>query len=218
MDLTRPAILWDMDGTLVDSEPLHEAALVQALRHVDLSPPEEFHKHIVGRDAREVHAWCRQHLGLELELRDWLRLKYRTYFASVARLKPRSGAVDLFNELSTEGFAQAVVSNSDRMIVSANLDTVGLTDPGLITVSRNDVRDGKPLPEPYLRAAWLLQVDPKDCVVVEDSVTGAKAGLAAGMRTLFWPQTEMTVPEGAEPVVDLADLATSLRESGRSWP
>ncbi|MEZ5931806.1 MAG: HAD family phosphatase [Alphaproteobacteria bacterium] len=215
MDGTRPAILWDMDGTLVDSEPLHEAALVSALGTQGLTPPPDFHDHIVGRDAREVHRWCQHHLGLSLPLRDWLRLKYRVYFATVETLKPRSGAVDLFHRLREDGYRQAIVSNSDRMVVSANLDAVGLSDPGLITISRNDVRDGKPGGEPYLRAAWLLGADPKDCLVVEDSTTGAKAGLAAGMRTLFWPQTDLTAPKGAVAVPSLDRLEAIIMENVR---
>ncbi len=208
----RPTILWDVDGTLVDSEPLHEAALIKALHDLGLEPPADFHQHIVGRDAREVHQWCRRHLGLDLDLRDWLQRKYRTYFASAANLKPRAGAVALFHELREEGYDQAIVSNSDRMVVNANLDAVGLSEPGLITVSRNDVRDGKPGPEPYLRAAWLLRTDPGRCRVVEDSVTGAKAGLAAGMRTMFWPESDAVTPEGAERMSDLAHLAAVIRE------
>lgn len=212
MALKRTAILWDVDGTLVDSEPLHEAALVQALHDLGLTPPADFHRHIVGRDAEDVHRWCCEHLGLTLDLRSWLQMKYRTYLASVASLEPRSGAVELFHQLRADGYAQAIVSNSDRMIVNANLDAVGLNDPGLISVSRNDVRNGKPGPEPYLRAAWLLRAEPEHCLAVEDSVTGAKASLGAGMRTMFWPEQDMITPEGAERMSDLAHLVTVIRE------
>lgn len=208
----RNAVLWDVDGTLIDSEPLHEAALVQALHDLGLTPPADLHGHIVGRDARHVHNWCCENLGLTLDLGAWLHRKYRTYLASVASLEPRPGAVELFHQLRAEGYAQAIVSNSDRIIVNANLDAVGLNEPGLVTVSRNDVRTGKPGPEPYTRAAWLLQIDPGSCQVVEDSVTGAKAGLAAGMRTLFWPETDLATPEGAERISDFAHLADAIRK------
>lgn len=212
MDVKRPAILWDMDGTLVDSEPLHEQALVSALRDQGLTPSPEFHDHIVGRDAREVHRWCQDHLGLSLPLRDWLRLKYQVYFKAVEGLQARDGAVGFFLRLREEGYLQAVVSNSDRLVVNANLDAAGMSDSGMITISRNDVREGKPRGEPYLRAAWLLEVDPEDCLVVEDSATGARAGLAAGMRTAFWPQTEMAAPEGAIAVSSLAELESLIIE------
>lgn len=216
MAFDRKAVLWDVDGTLVDSEPLHEAALVQALHDLGLTPPVDFHRHIIGRDAREIYAWCRERLDLDIDLHDWLRRKYQTYFVLVAGLEPRSGAVDLFHRLRAEGYAQAIVSNSDRLVVNANLDAVGLAEPGLISISRNDVREGKPAPEPYLRAAWLLNAEPADCLVVEDSVTGAQAGLDAGMRTLFWPQRGATTAGGATTTGEASTAGEALTAGGAS--
>ncbi len=212
MNSTMPVILWDVDGTLVDSEPLHEVALLQTLGSLGITPPDDFHENMIGKDALEVHLWCRDNLGLELDLQAWLHRKYQSYFAGTANLKPRDGAVDMFHKLQSEGYRQAIVSNSDRLVVHANLAAVGLNEPGLISVSRNDVRIGKPGPEPYLRAAWLLQVEPENCLVVEDSVTGATAGLAAGMHTMFWPEIEMKTPDGAECMSDLAHLAAVITE------
>lgn len=73
------------------------------------------------------------------------------------------------------------------MLLEANLRALGLQDPQLVSVSANDVREGKPDPEPYLRAAWLLRVTPDHAIVVEDSPTGARAALAADMRVIAWP-------------------------------
>ncbi len=107
------------------------------------------------------------------------------------------------------GVVQAVVSNSDRLIVDANLGAVGIVEPGFKTVSRNDVAEGKPHPEPFLRAAWLTGIDPADTVVMEDSFTGARAGLAAGMRTIFWPERPMQGLEGSLE----ADTAEDVRRA-----
>jgi HAD superfamily hydrolase (TIGR01509 family) len=208
----RPAILWDMDGTLVDSEPLHCASLLSALERQGLVPPSGFHDDLVGRDAEEEHDWCRRRLGLALDLRAWLQQRYQAYFELIADLRPREGALDLLQELRLAGHAQAIVSNSDRLVVDRNLDAVGLLEPGLVTVSRNDVRQGKPDPEPYRRAAWLLQAAPEDCLVIEDSTTGAVAGLTAGMRVVFWPQTDLPTPKGAERIDHIEALATLIRD------
>jgi beta-phosphoglucomutase-like phosphatase (HAD superfamily) len=78
------------------------------------------------------------------------------------------------------------------------------------TVSRNDVREGKPHPEPFLRAAWLAGVDPGDAVAVDDSWTGATAALAAGMKTIFWPENPMAGPEGAINLNSIAELRAEL--------
>jgi beta-phosphoglucomutase-like phosphatase (HAD superfamily) len=77
-------------------------------------------------------------------------------------------------------------------------------------VSRNDVREGKPDPEPFLRAAWLTGIKPRNVAVMEDSYTGATAGLAAGMKTIFWPEKPMAGPPGALVANSAADVRKLL--------
>ena len=173
------AVYWDMDGTLVDSEPLHDQALSAALESVGIEPPADLHERVLGQAARPVYDMMRRDLGLKLPFDDWIRRKYDFYL------------------LQRAGVVQAVVSNSDRLIIDANLGAVGIVEPGMKTVSRNDVRQGKPHPEPFLRAAWLTEVDPAETFVMEDSVTGATAGLAAGMKTIFWPERPTAGPRDA---------------------
>jgi beta-phosphoglucomutase-like phosphatase (HAD superfamily) len=204
------AVFWDMDGTLTDSEPLHEAALIAALRSAGVTPPSDLHERVLGISAWPVYEMLRDEHGLALPFDEWIVRKYDHYWPLVDGLKPRPGAVEIFNELRALGVAQAVVSNSDRMVVDANLSAVGLAYPGMRTVSRNDVREGKPHPEPFLRAAWLAGVDPGDAVAVDDSWTGATAALAAGMKTIFWPEKPMAGPEGAINLNSIAELRAEL--------
>jgi beta-phosphoglucomutase-like phosphatase (HAD superfamily) len=72
------------------------------------------------------------------------------------------------------------------------------------------VVDGKPLPEPFLRAAYLAGVDPADAFAVDDSLTGAMAGLAAGMKTIFWPEAPMQGPPGAIVISSAEELRKQL--------
>ncbi|MFD9901853.1 HAD family hydrolase [Mesorhizobium sp. UC22_110] len=202
--MTPKAVFWDMDGTLVDSEPLHDAALVSAMRSVGLEAPADLHERVLGKTAAFVYDMMRDEFGLTLPFDEWIALKYDYYMANVAGLQPRPGAIEIYQELRALGVPQAVVSNSDRLIVDANLGAVGLSHAGMKTVSRNDVREGKPHPEPFLRAAWLFGVDPGEAVAIDDSVTGAMSGLAAGMKTIFWPERPMPGPDGAV-VIDTAD-------------
>lgn len=208
--MTPKAVFWDMDGTLVDSEPLHEAALVAALRSVGIAPPVDLHERVLGVAAGPVYEMLRSEFGLDLPFDDWIVRKYDHYLPMAATLKPRPGAIEVFNALRALGVQQAVVSNSDRVIVDANLSAVGLIYPGMRTISRNDVREGKPHPEPFLRAAWLARVDPADAVAVDDSVTGATSGLAAGMRTIFWPEAPMAGPPGAVVINSAEELRAQL--------
>ncbi|MCT2576264.1 MAG: HAD family phosphatase [Mesorhizobium sp.] len=208
--MTPKAVFWDMDGTLVDSEPLHEAALVAALRSVGITPPTDLHERVLGVAAWPVYEMLRDQFGLDLHFDDWIVRKYDHYLPMAETLKPRPGAIEVFNELRALGVEQAVVSNSDRLIVDANLGAVGLVYPGMHTVSRNDVRQGKPHAEPFLRAAYLAGVDPADAVAVDDSRTGAMAGLAAGMKTIFWPEAPMEGLPGAIVINSAEELRAQL--------
>jgi HAD superfamily hydrolase (TIGR01509 family) len=205
------AVFWDMDGTLTDSEPLHEAALVAALESVGIAAPPNLHERVLGISAGPVYRMLRDECGLSLPFDDWIARKYQHYLTLVEGLGPRPGAIEIFRELKALGVAQAVVSNSDRMVVDANLAVVGLVYPGMKTVSRNDVREGKPHAEPFLRAAWLCEVDPSEAVAIDDSFTGATAGLRAGMKTIFWPERAgMEAPDGAETVNSAEELRAAL--------
>jgi HAD superfamily hydrolase (TIGR01509 family) len=205
------AVFWDMDGTLTDSEPLHEAALAAALESVGITPPPDLHERVLGIAAGPVYEMLREECGLSLPFDDWIARKYEHYLPLVGGLKPRPGAIGIFRALKAFGVAQAVVSNSDRMVVDANLAAVGLVYPGMKSVSRNDVREGKPHAEPFLRAAWLCEVDPSDAVAIDDSFTGATAGLRAGMKTIFWPERPgMEAPDGAVAVNSADELRAAL--------
>jgi HAD superfamily hydrolase (TIGR01509 family) len=204
------AVYWDMDGTLIDSEPLHEQALIAVLKSRGITPPADLHDRVIGIAARPVYDMMREEFGLDLPFDDWILRKYVYYMEHAAQLKPRPGAIEVFRDLKAAGVAQAVVSNSDRLIVEVNLRMIGIDAPGIKTVTRNDVRAGKPDPEPFLRAAYLTGVEPAESCVIEDSPTGATAGVAAGMQTLFWPQQTMTGPDGSVHMGSLEALRTYL--------
>lgn len=97
------AVFWDMDGTLVDSEPLHEAALVAAMRNVGLQPPPDLHERVLGVAAWPVYLMMRDEFGLDLPFDEWIVHKYEHYLPLVATLKPRPGAIEIFNELRALG-------------------------------------------------------------------------------------------------------------------
>jgi beta-phosphoglucomutase-like phosphatase (HAD superfamily) len=189
------AVYWDMDGTLIDSEPLHEQALIAVLKSRGITPPANLHNRVVGIAARPVYEMMRKEFGLDLPFDDWILRKYVYYMEHAAQLKPRPGAIEVFRDLKAAGVAQAVVSNSDRLIVEVNLRMIGIDAPGIKTVTRNDVRAGKPDPEPFMRAAYLTGVEPAESCV---------------MQTLFWPQQTMTGPDGSVHMGSLEALRTYL--------
>lgn len=204
--MTIEAVLWDMDGTLADSEHLAVEALRLAMVDAGLRVPEDLYETVVGCAADDLYRRFVRDLGLTLPPVVWEERKHAGYFAAIGGLRGFAPALETWRRLDAAGIAQGVVSNSDRMIMDANLRVLGLSRPGLVTVSRNDLRQGKPAPEGYLRALWLLGVAPERALVVEDSISGAAAGLAAGIRTVFVPHATVAAPPGVLALPDMAAL------------
>ena len=186
--MSTKAILWDLDGTLVDSEPTHNRALLDALAAWGIHPSNDLQHRVIGTSIEATHAALASEYPDFPAIDRFVEAKMRAYLARVGELRLRPGVAAVESYLQAYSVTRAVVSNSDRMIVDASVSAVGKATPGLVTVSRNDVRKGKPDPEPYLRAAYLLDLAPRDCIVVEDSPVGAAAGFAAGMTVVAWPE------------------------------
>jgi HAD superfamily hydrolase (TIGR01509 family) len=207
------AILWDMDGTLAESEALHLKTLVAALAHHGVEAGEEMHPLIFGRAGREVHKMMTERFNLSVDYDDWAMFRARAYLKDAPTLVPRPGALEVYRAAKAAGITQAIVSNASRMLLEANLRSLGIEEPALVTVSVNDVRYGKPHPEPYERAAWLLRLAPEEVVAVEDSPTGARAAIAAHMRVLAWPADDADAakfPAEAQIVRSARELAQAI--------
>ncbi|WP_112312650.1 HAD family hydrolase [Pseudogemmobacter bohemicus] len=193
------AVAWDIDGTLIDSEPLHHRALLAtcAAWGLDLSALPE--STFVGTHLRDVWTALRADLGsnpdAERSEAAFYRQINRHYAAGADSLAEIAGARRVVHALEALGVIQVCASNSDREVVDTNLAVLGIAGIMRGSVSLDDVREGKPAPEPYLRAAVLAGVAPSDVLVVEDSLTGTKAALAAGMRVAL-----LVSPDQPEPV------------------
>ncbi|HET7313089.1 HAD family phosphatase [Salinisphaera sp.] len=210
--MPEPAtVLWDLDGTLVDSEPLHHAAIERLLSARGIQAPAGFQQKVIGLPAFATYMQCRE-LGYDGSFDEWSEAKYRHYLKRAPGIVPHAAPIGAYRSLAERGRAQAIVSNSDRLIVQANLAAAGLQRPDQITVSRNDVREGKPAAEPYLRAAWLLGVSPEHCIVVEDSAAGATAGVAAGMRVIVLAPDDRDGPDWPDGVARVLRLPTLTAE------
>lgn len=190
------AVLWDMDGTLVDTEPYWmecEAALVA--EHGGRWSTEEAHA-LVGNDLRVSAAYLRERGGVPLEPEEIIRVLVAGVTERVRQRVPwRPGALDLLEDLHRYRVPCALVTMSYRGLAEA---VVAALPPGRFgcLVTGDEVGHGKPHPEPYLVAVAELSVPPADCVAIEDSPTGVASAEAAGVPVLA---VEHLVPIAARP-------------------
>jgi HAD superfamily hydrolase (TIGR01509 family) len=182
------AVLWDIDGTLLDSEPYHFKSVVAVCEARGQTVPKSEYDSLLGRSMAEVYAMLHAVQPMPLDLPGFAAACNDYYITHVADVPARAGALEKVTELAERGVIQACVSNSGRRVVDANLGAIAMPEALRFALSRDDVTYGKPHPEPYLRAAERLGVSPSACIVVEDSPIGARAGTAAGMVTIAWPQ------------------------------
>jgi HAD superfamily hydrolase (TIGR01509 family) len=199
--MTLQAVLWDMDGTLVDTEPVWARAEIGLLTSLGAPWTLEDAMRLVGSDlADAVQVWMG---ALPEGVISAEELADRMFGEVVRSLKEdvvlRPGALELLQALKAEGVPCALVSASYRVMIDAVLSHLG---PDLfdVVVAGDEVRNGKPHPEPYLTAAQELDVDPADCVVIEDSPGGTASGTAAGAFVVAVPQW-VTIPEAPRRLV-----------------
>ncbi|HEY3809026.1 MAG TPA: HAD family phosphatase [Steroidobacteraceae bacterium] len=177
------AVAWDVDGTLVDSEALHHAALMVVSERYGV-PIATDDERFVGVSMDQVWLLLHDAYPASLLESDWQRQVTQAYLARAPQLRAFTGALEAMTTLQQAGVPQCCVSNSARIIVTANLEAIGAAGLLAFAISRDDVQRGKPDPEPYREACRRLQLPPAQVLVVEDSETGVASGRAAGCTVL----------------------------------
>jgi HAD superfamily hydrolase (TIGR01509 family) len=214
------AVLFDMDGLLVDSEPVWSVAEAELMAWLGGPWNLDVKAQCVGRRVDESCRILVDIAGSPVppeQVQAWLLGRMCELFR--AHLPVLPGAVELVDAVRAAGVATALVSSSYRMLVDAALESFGASRFD-VTVAGDEVGLAKPDPEPYLRAAAALGVAPADCVVVEDSVAGCRSGAAAGCAVLAVPNV-VAVPVDVAPAqagsladVGLATLAALVAGRG----
>lgn len=210
------AVLWDFDGTLVDTEPIWFRSEYELMAELGAEWNDDLAHELVGSDLLSAASVMLEVAG-RTDIAPSAAVE-RMVDKIIAALTAgdftwRPGARELMEHMQAEGVPCALVSASWRPILSTVLDGLA-SHPFEVVVAGDDVSRGKPHPEPYLTAAARLGVRPEDCLVLEDSVTGAAAGNAAGCIVAAIPNV-VGVPQAErrfhlESLVDV-DM-TRLRE------
>ena len=203
------AVLWDMDGLLVDSEPLWTLAEIDLAEQLGGSWDDELKAAIAGTRLDVAVPTILSHYGHPSDPETVARASQQLLSRMVALYGEDppllEGVPELLAAVAEQGVPQALVSSSYRVLVDAVL--AHGYGPFALTISGDEVVHGKPHPEPYLVAAARLEVDPADCVVLEDSSSGVRSGLAAGCAVVAVP----SVPGTAVAPSARVHVRTSLR-------
>jgi beta-phosphoglucomutase family hydrolase len=179
------AYIFDCDGTLADSMPIHFAAFLSTFKHlgieVDLS--EELYYGLAGVPIHEFVARLNDQFKTSIDSFQVDEWKNKFYRESLDEIKPIQPVVDLLK--ATVGkLPIAVASGGALHCVSRTLRSIGVADFVDALVTAEDVQRGKPAPDIFLKAAELLKVNPAKCLVFEDAALGIQAARAAGMKAV----------------------------------
>lgn len=188
------AVLWDMDGTLVDTEPYWIESEFELVEKHGGTWSTEHALNLVGNDLIESGRYIREHGGIDLEPAEIVEQLLDRVVAHVERQVPwQPGAIELLADLRADGVRCALVTMSYRRFVAPIL--AGLPEGTFeVVVTGDAVTRGKPHPEPYEKAAAILGVDPRRTLAIEDSNTGARSAEAAGCTVLVVPNHVPVLP------------------------
>lgn len=210
--LTPQAVIFDMDGTLVDTERVVQTAWRQAAADLGLDVPERIWNAFVGCSIPNARVMINDEFG-DPELTDRLFAHQRELYFRLEEegLEPCTGALDALRELSEAGMTLALATSTHQEHALPLMERFGMAPFFSSMTFGDEITRAKPAPDIYLEAARRLGLEPATCAAVEDSMNGALAACAAGMATYL-------VPEWATPTPEVVDQCAAVLSSLTELP
>jgi len=183
----RKAIIFDMDGTLVDSEPMHLLAYQQLAQRFGGTYSESDNREFLGRKDADVCVALVARLNIQMTAQQAVTLKEELLAELLVDAAPRQGVLDVLEKAHQLAIPMAVASSATMPTIEFVIETLGIRRYFQTLTSGDEVAHGKPAPDVFLLASQRLNVKPENCLVVEDTLNGIKAAKAAGMACLAIP-------------------------------
>lgn len=183
--MKRLGVIFDMDGVLVDSENAMKETSIESLERFGINPKKDDFVEFtgMGEDAFIGGVAGKYDLKYNHEMKDYAYMLYAKKAKELVYVYPQ--VKDILFEAKQHGFAIAVASAADLIKVEINLECIGIEmDFFDAVITGSDVKNKKPDPEIFIKAAETMEVAPGDCIVIEDAVSGIKAAQAAGMASI----------------------------------
>jgi HAD superfamily hydrolase (TIGR01509 family) len=182
------AVVFDMDGLIFNTEALYRDATMAAAADGGLDIPLPLYLSTIGTPIEATRAAFSEHCGKDFDFDVfWPTAKKRFYALTELQLCVKAGVVELLDVLDAAQLPRAIATSSRHEDVQHHLAAGGLLGRFQTIVADGDYSRGKPHPEPYLKAAERLGVEPESCVALEDSYHGVRAASGAGMMTIMVP-------------------------------
>ncbi|WP_041444645.1 HAD family hydrolase [Syntrophobotulus glycolicus] len=185
------AVIFDMDGVIIDSEPIHFVSDQMTLQDYGVEITNEELSKYVGISNPVMWSELREKYGLAAAVEELLakQMYYKKLLFGGRELQCIEGIESLLRNLKHSGLKIGLASSSPREFIEIIINNLGLAGYFEAVVSGEEVERSKPAPDVFLRAAELLKVNPSDCMVIEDSEHGVKAAKAAGMKCIGYLNT-----------------------------
>ena len=197
--MSKPeAVIFDMDGVLIDSEPIHYEIERKLFDRLDIVVDEGLHRSYLGASSRFMYADLKSRFDLQqtvCELMDMDELFRCEYFKRLDKIILNNGVINLLHEIKASGLKLAVATSSSPEIVRILLDKCGISAIFDTIVTTSDAGKSKPAPDVYLLAAKRIGVSPANCIVFEDSPNGLSSAKSAGMYCIVI-QSDHTIIQG----------------------
>lgn len=191
------AVIFDMDGTLFDTESIYANAWRQAGRELNFAPIEQAIAACTGRNAKDTRQYFEDNFADQISYDEFMVVRTRYYEAAIEEggVPLKEGVVELLDYLRENSIGIALATATRMVRTLENLERTGLRHYFDVLVTGDMVENGKPHPETFLTAAAHFDADPSECIGVEDSFNGVRAIHAAGMFTVMVPDTILPTPE-----------------------
>ena len=180
------AVIFDMDGVLVDSQPYHFKADIDTMAEYGVIKDQKFYESFAGTLTADRMRTLKEMFGLDVPVEE-MTIKRENMILDIMGkedIKPVSGIPEFLRSIEEKGLTTAVASSSDYKLINLILDRLKIAQYFDSVTSGSDVKRGKPSPDVFLLAAERIGIGPSECLVVEDSENGVKAAKAAGMKAL----------------------------------
>ncbi|MFV3131879.1 HAD family hydrolase [Niveispirillum sp. KHB5.9] len=205
------AVIFDMDGLLIDTERHVREATLGAAMDIGLPMGDDFYAGIIGTPWPETFEMLKGYFGGQDGF-DRFRSHFMPRMEALRQgVEMMKGVVELLDRLETLGLPKAVATSTGRAKADEHLRHVGIHHRFKAIVTRDDVTCGKPHPEPYLTAAGLLGVDPVHCLALEDSHNGIRSAHGAGMMAVMVPDLLPATDEMRRLALHVADDLHGVR-------